>query len=121
MELSLVERNGKRFLAGAAAQPMLRETIDTAKLIEACFNQQTKRLLLYAENLTDHFFDLSSGEAGTILQKLRNYRIRLAVIQSPQTRPLSSRFSDLMIEENRESYFRLFEERSHAEAWLLED
>lgn len=35
--------------------------------------------LLYAPNLTAKF-DLSSREAGAILQKLRDYRIRLAVV-----------------------------------------
>jgi hypothetical protein len=34
--------------------------------------------------MTPAFFDLSSGDAGVILQKLRNYRIRLttAVIRA---------------------------------------
>ena len=121
MELRLIERDGKRFLEGPAGGPLVRETMDTSKLVEACFNHQTKRILLYAENLTDRFFDLSSGEAGAILQKLRTYQIRLAVIWSAEIRPFSSRFGELMIEENREPYFRLFEERSQAEAWLLED
>jgi len=121
MELSLVERDGKRFLEGSAGQPLLREVADTVKIVEACFNHQAQRLLLYAENLTENFFDLSSLEAGNILQKLRTYHIRLAVVWSPAARPLSRRFGDLMIEENRDRYFRLFEERDNAEAWLLED
>lgn len=121
MELSLVERNGKQFLQGAAGKPLLRDVADTVKIIEACFNYQTHGLLLHAENLTDHFFDLSSLEAGAILQKLRTYQIRLAVIWSPEVRQQSRRFGELMVEENRERYFRLFEERSQAEAWLLEE
>jgi len=32
------------------------------------------RALLYSSNLPPAFFDLSSREAGTVLQKLRNYR-----------------------------------------------
>ena len=35
--------------------------------------------LLYASDLTN-FFDLSSGEAGAILQKLRTYGVLLAVL-----------------------------------------
>ena len=121
MELSLVERNEKQFLEGVAGQPLMRDVADAVKIVEACFNHQTKCLLLYAENLTEHFFDLSSGEAGAILQKLRTYHVRLAVVWSPDTRPLSRRFGDLMVEENRDRYFYLFEERDKAEAWLLED
>jgi len=33
----------------------------------------------------------------------------------------SSAFRNLMVEENRNSYFRLFEDRNEAEAWLVED
>jgi hypothetical protein len=120
MELNLAEQKGKIFLEGAAGQPLLRDVMDTVKIIEACFNNQTRCLLLYAENLTDYFFDLSSLEAGTILQKLRNYEIRLAVVRS-SARPLSHRFGDLMVEENRDRYFHLFDDRHQAATWLCED
>lgn len=120
MPFSLVERNKNYFIEGSAGQPLLRDVADAAKLIEACFNHRTKRVLLYPENLTQAFFDLSSLEAGEILQKLRNYKIRLAVVAAPSTQ-LSSSFRDLMAEENRNSYFRLFEDRDKAETWLVED
>lgn len=121
MELNLIERNGKRLLAGVADQALLHEATDIVNLVEACFNVQTQCVLLYAENLTERFFDLSSREAGAILQKLRNYDIRLAVILSPRARPLSRHFGELMAEENRNRYFRLFKARPDAEAWLLEE
>lgn len=121
MELDVVEQSGKRFLAGPEGQPLLRDVADTVKLIEACANHETDRILLYAENLTEHFFDLSSRQAGEILQKLRNYYVRVAVIYSPATTRLSRRFGELMAQENRDRYFRLFEERPEAEAWLLEE
>jgi len=121
LELNVVERAGKRFIEGVAGQSLLREADAAAELVEACFNHRTKRLLLYPENLTDRSFDPSSREAGTILQKLRTYQIRSAVVWSPACRSLSRRFGDLMVEENRDRYFHLFEERPQAEAWLLED
>jgi len=77
--------------------------------------------LLYSENLTERFFDLSSREAGEILQKLRTYQVRLAVVLPQDRQTLSSRFGELMIEENRDRYFHLFEERPQAESWLLEE
>lgn len=46
--------------------------------------------------------------------------MRLAVVWSPEVRQLSQRFGDLVVEENRDRYFRLFAERPEAEAWLLE-
>jgi hypothetical protein len=120
MELRLVERSDKQFLEGPAGEPLLREVGDAVQLVEACLNQRANRVLLYAENLTERFFDLSSREAGEILQKLRNYHIRLAVVWSPEVRQLSQRFGDLMVEENRDQYFHLFTEQPEAEAWLLE-
>jgi hypothetical protein len=115
-----VAPNGKSFIAGDPGQRLLQLAGDVSKLIEACFNNQTLRVLLYAENLTDRFFDLSSLEAGEILQKLRNYKIRLAVVVAKSTQ-LTSAFRDLMVEEKRNQYFRLFEDREKAEAWLVED
>lgn len=120
MQLSLKESNEKSFIEGSVAESLLRDVGDTAKLIEACFNHRTKRVLLYPENLTDRFFDLSSLEAGEILQKLRNYNIRLAVLVHPDAKQFSSAFRDLMKEESRNKYFRLFEDREKAEAWLVE-
>ena len=121
MALTLVERGSKRLLEGAVGESLLHDANDGAILVEACFNNRTRRLLLYPENLTDRFFDLSSREAGTLLQKLRTYQVRLAVVLAQGTGSLSERFGELMVEENRDRYFRLFAEPGEAEAWLLED
>ena len=85
--------------------------------IEGCFEHGVYALLLYPENLTAGFFDLSSGEAGEILQKLRNYNVRLAIVRTPEQR-LSSRFGELLADEGRGSYFRLFGDRQAAVEWL---
>jgi hypothetical protein len=89
-------------------------------VIEASFYDATRRVLLYPENLTARFFDLSSGEAGEILQKLRNYHIRLAIVRTPELR-LSSRFGELLADERGDPYFGLFDDRAAAEAWLCSD
>ncbi|MFO7539086.1 MAG: DUF4180 domain-containing protein [Chloroflexota bacterium] len=120
-EIQLVMQNGTRFLEGPVGQPLLHEVADVSLLIEASFDYQAGSLLLYAENLTGRFFDLSSQEAGTILQKLRQYQIRLAVVRSAEIEPFSRRFNDLMIEEKRNRYFHLFATRAEAVAWLLNE
>lgn len=120
MEFNVIERDGKRFLEGEAGQPFLRDESGAILLVEACANEGASGLLLYTENLTARFFDLSSREAGEILQKLRNYGLRLAVVRSPADAPLSRRFSELMLEENRDRFFHLYEDRDEAEAWLFE-
>jgi hypothetical protein len=87
--------------------------------VEACFSAKVNSALLYAPNLPEKFFDLSSGEAGIILQKLRNYRIRIAVVWTPNDAPLmSDRFREMADEEKRSTHFRVFESRQAAQEWL---
>lgn len=120
MELSLHELHGQRFLEGPPGQPLLMRVEDITLVIEACWEAALNCVLLYPENLTEHFFDLSSGEAGEILQKLRNYRIRLAIIV-PADLPMGRRFADLLADERNGSDLRLFRERSAAAEWLCPD
>ena len=117
MELTLIKYNGKRVAAGTKACALLHCVADATKLIETCFEMDCSLLLLYPENLTPHFFDLSSKEAGAILQKLRNYHIRLAVVRTASLR-LSSRFGEMVADERRWGYFRLFDNYDLALAWL---
>src|ERR1041385_3524717 len=80
-------------IEGPSGEPLMSEAGDVDRVIEACYSNRIRLVLLYAENLPDRFFDLSSGQAGAILQKLRNYRMRLAVVargraaQRPLPRP----------------------------------
>lgn len=117
MKLTVHEAHGRRFLEGPPGEPTVERVEGVITLLEACFEHEVDLLLLYPENLTQHFFDLSSGEAGEILQKLRNYRVRLAVARSPALR-LSSRFGELLAEENDRPHFRIFDDRSTAVEWL---
>ena len=97
--MKMLEREpGMRYLADAD---------DVGRLIEDCVSAGSRTALLYAENLPGKFFDLSSGQAGTILQKLRTYRVRLAVV-APKERVIPSlRFHEMAREERRSG--RVFE------------
>jgi hypothetical protein len=108
---------GHRFVEGTPGQPIIERAADVSAVLETCFAEGVDRLLLYAENLPGHFFDLRSGEAGAILQKLRTYHVRLAVVRSPAL-PLNRRFAELMADEQRGRDFRLFDARAEAEEWL---
>jgi hypothetical protein len=120
MELILSTGNSQRFLEGIPGKLFIANVSDVTQILEACFNNQTRRVLFYSENLGKEFFDLSSGMAGEILHKFRNYGLRVAVVQS-QSLLVSSRFSEAMKEENLGSYFRLFEKRDLAQEWLCRD
>lgn len=75
MELQIVEDSDVKIVEGAPNEPFMSRPEDAAQIIEACFSSGARMALLYADNLTNGFFDLSSGEAGAILQRLRNYGI----------------------------------------------
>ena len=119
MTMTVREARGQHFLEAMPGQALMSGSDDVRTVLEACFEHDTQRLLLYPENLTPHFFDLSSGEAGAILQKLRTYQIRLAVVHTPELR-LTQRFAELMADESQGQDFRLFDDRATAEAWLCD-
>jgi hypothetical protein len=119
-DLSLVDEGGVRVVEGAPDRPLMTRATDASLIIEACFSHRTRRALLYATNLTGTFFDLSSGDAGEILQRLRNYGVRLAVVCPPGSVQFSSRFGEMLAEEQLRRDFRVFDTRAAAREWLVQ-
>jgi hypothetical protein len=117
-ELMLVEEAGVRFIEGPQGRQFMRTIEDAGLVVGACFSNSVDSALLYAPNLTRGFFDLSSGEAGAILQKLRNYRIRVVIVCAPGSVQFSSRFNEMSSEESGRGDFRLFESVRTAREWL---
>ncbi|WP_438003674.1 DUF4180 domain-containing protein [Sorangium sp. So ce321] len=118
MELTVVDEGGVQLVEGAPGQGLMSSVRDVDRVIEACFSDRVGCALLYAANLTPAFFDLSSGEAGAMLQKLRNYEIRLAVVCPPGAVDFSSRFGEVVAEERRGRHFGVFETREAAVEWI---
>jgi hypothetical protein len=102
---------------GPVGVSLLRSAGDINDVIAECFGAGTTLALLYAENLPPAFFDVSSRQAGEILQKLRNYGLRLAVVVARGS-AVSSRFHELQAAERRDGAFNLFDTRDAALAWL---
>ena len=119
MNVRAVVKGDQAIIEGPPGAPLLQSPEEVVDLIGACYEHKARSILLYAENLTDRFFDLSSGEAGAILQKLRNYHVRLAIVIPAGGMPQSGRFREMVAEESRGDEFRVFEDRASAEAWLL--
>lgn len=117
-KLRLVEEGGVKAIEGPPGEPLVTSVKDTDLIVEACFSNDVLTALLYAENLTDDFFDLSSGHAGAVLQKLRNYGIRLAVVCPPGSARFSTHFGEMLAEERQGQYFGVFETRRAAWEWL---
>lgn len=118
MNLSLIDEDGTKIVEGVPDEILMTSVYDIDRVIEACFSENVGAALLYAANLTSAFFDLSSGEAGVILQKLRNYQIQLAVVCPPGSVVFTKRFDELMLDERRGTDFGVFETREPAISWL---
>lgn len=113
-----VEEDGVIAVEGEPGQLAFTRADDVDRLLEACFAADCGAALLYTGNLPTEFFDLSTGVAGAMLQKLRLYGVRLAVVQGPENGVASRRFGELVAEEQTRPDFRLFSTRAEARAWL---
>lgn len=91
---------------------------DILDLIVFCGENETHRLLFHQENLSPDFFDLKTGLAGLLFQKLANYHLKTAVLVSLDSIQ-NPRFKELIYECNRGQQIRFYEDKSLAEDWLL--
>lgn len=90
---------------------------DALDWMAVCYENDTDRLMIGSANLSDDFFDLSSGLAGAILLKFANYRIRVAAVVPPE-RLNHGMFQEMMLETNRGNQFRIYSNRDLADDWL---
>ncbi|GAA1791944.1 DUF4180 domain-containing protein [Agromyces lapidis] len=74
------EKNGVRVLILASDGPAVSTPDDAADLVGDAWAHAATVVAVPVERLDPDFFDLSSGIAGEIAQKLVNYRLRLAII-----------------------------------------
>jgi Domain of unknown function (DUF4180) len=117
MQVELIERDGVRIVE--CVGPIARVG-DALELVAACVERDATRVLLESRHLPPAFFELRSGFAGELLQKLQNYRLRLAGV-FPQDADYGERFREFLLEARRGRSFRVFAARAEAEAWLASD
>jgi len=118
MQITLIEKNGKKYMEGRAGALLLVKEQDALDIIGNCGYNDTNNLLLHPENVHEDFFNLKSGLAGAVLQKFVNYQMRLAAYFTEQQME-HIRFQELVKETNRSSHFRVFSNKQDAEDWLL--
>lgn len=85
--------------------------------VAACFEQGADALLLDRPALPPAFFDLRTGIAGELVQKLTQYGVRLACVV-PDLDAQPARFREFAREANRGSRARFFASREEAVRWL---
>jgi hypothetical protein len=109
----MTEKN--RVIVASESKIAIRSVNDINDTIGACFGAEG--IILVEADLAPAFFDLSSGLAGELLQKLVNYKLRAAIVV-PNPEAYGERFSELAYEHRTHDTVRFVRSRAEADAWL---
>lgn len=89
---------------------------DVVDIISLCMSNSINLLVLREGTLTDKFINLRTGLAGLVLQKFMNYNIKASAVIDME---LEGRFKELVYELNKSNNFRVFDNNTDAEEWIL--
>jgi hypothetical protein len=111
MDLTVTTLHGIPALILPEDGPAVGTEFDAGDLVGAALEHGADLLVVPAKRIAAEFWTLRSGVAGEVLQKLVNYRVRLAVV-GDITAPVeaSAALRDLVRESNR-----------RRDAWFLPD
>jgi hypothetical protein len=116
MRVNVIDGDGERIVE--CAEPIERAA-DALDLIGACHEHDAARVLVDAALLPPAFFELRSGFAGELLQKLQNYGVRIAIVfPADAVAAHGARFGEFLAEAKTGRGFRAFTDRAAAERWL---
>ena len=60
--------------------PPIQSPKEALELLINCAYRGAEKIIIHADQLTPDFFDLKTGIAGEILQKVSTYQLRLAIV-----------------------------------------
>ena len=117
MNYQLKEIDKNKYLYITCDDTLINDEQDALDIVAQCATHDTNAVVLDGQ-LSEHFFRLSTGLAGAVLQKFGNYNIRMAVVlhEVPDT---SVRFKEMMLEQTAGSMFRIFDNVDDATRWLF--
>ncbi|KPU43564.1 transcriptional regulator PadR-like family protein [Oxobacter pfennigii] len=118
MDYTVTVKDGNKYIECASAQTPIQSEQNALDLISACLENQTDMVLIHGDVLSDDFFKLKTGLAGSVLQKFSNYFVRAAVVMTDDQR-IKGKFKDFLAESNKGNSFRVFSSKEQAEGWLL--
>ncbi|QSF42792.1 DUF4180 domain-containing protein [Paenibacillus tianjinensis] len=119
MNIQVITKEDEQYIAFRSSDLMLSTEQDILDLVGVCMEHNIYKVLLHEEVLSDDFYNLRTGLAGTALQKFINYRITAAAIIN-RDQAGKGRFKELLAELSQGNTFRVFALEADAEAWLLQ-
>lgn len=84
MQLINHSLGNKQIAEYTSSDLIIKNAEDGLNLLGEAYFQGFDGIILHSENIGSEFFDLSTGIAGEVLQKFSNYRMRLAIVVSPE-------------------------------------
>lgn len=106
----------KAYATLGSPHEVVATTQDFLDFIAWACERDTNLVLLAESNLPEAFYDLSTRLAGEILQKLSNYRVRLAIVGT--FGHTSERFQEFKRESNKGRHVYFVATHAEAVAWL---
>ena len=98
----LLELEGERVLVLDADGPVVREPSGGRDLVEEALNHRATVVAIPVVRLDPSFFELRSGLAGEVVQKVLNYHCKFAVVGDISTHVAASdALRDFVVECNR--------------------
>jgi Domain of unknown function (DUF4180) len=107
-----------QIISASALKLFIGSMTDIPDVIGAVFG--AAGLILTESDVTPAFFDLRSGLAGELFQKITNYDLRLALVVVEPAK-YGERFGELMYEHRQHRAIRFFDSQASARAWLETD
>jgi len=95
----------------------IRTEDDSVEIVSLCGENNLSLLLIHEQALSEEFFSLKTGVAGTVLQKFINYKIKSCALISEE-KLSKGKFREMVLESNRGRNFGAFKEREKALEWL---
>lgn len=118
MDYRIVNKNDKRYIEYTSNGKKISSEEDVLDIIGSCMEHRCNYVMLHYEVFSEDFFNLRTGLAGIMLQKLINYNIRAAAIIANEEK-IKGRFGEMVFEVNKGNDFRVFKDVTEAENWLL--
>lgn len=118
MNYRVVEKDNKRYIEFASDEVAISKEQHALDLISVCMENGIELIIIYEEVLSEDFFNLKTGLAGAILQKLMNYHVKAALVIKNEEK-IAGRFREMVIEANKGNDFRVYQNLMEAESWLL--
>lgn len=116
--IDLQTRDQLRFMSNCSSRQFISSPQDFLDILALGGENGTNAFVLAEENFAPQFYDLKTGLAGEILQKLANYSARLAIVGTFD-KIGSERFRELMSESNKGRLVRFATHKDEAIAWLM--